>query len=127
MTIFIKKLCNAFITDAVISRRIGGSVARNVGAIGGMMGGLWVGGTVTVNADALDWRPNIMNKALHENLQSVHIPLAEVLSVRRVFGVLTGIVVVELAGGVEFRFRCFNARAVAEHMSDLLPRQVLSA
>ncbi|MCE3263898.1 MAG: hypothetical protein K0R43_2977 [Pseudoduganella sp.] len=127
MTIYIKKLCNAFITDAVISRRIGGAAGRNAEAIGAMMGGLWVGGTVTVSADALDWVPNIMNKAFHDKLQMVHIPLAEVRAVRREFGILTGIVVVELEDNSEFRFRCFSARSVAENMSDLLPRQVLSA
>jgi hypothetical protein len=127
MTIYIKKLCNAFITDALVKRRIGAAAGRNVEAIGAVMGGLWVGGTVTVSADALDWVPNIMNEALHDNLQTVHIPLAEVRSVRRVFGILTGIVVVELEDNCEFRFRCFNARGVAENLSDLLPRQVLSA
>lgn len=127
MTIFIKKLCNAFITDAIINRRLGGSVVRNVEAIGSLMGGLWVGGTVTVSAYALDWVPNIMNSAFHDNLQSLHIPLMEVRAVRREFGILTGIVVVELADGSEFRFRCFNARSVAENMSDLLPSQMMSA
>ncbi|WP_051294085.1 hypothetical protein [Pseudoduganella violaceinigra] len=127
MTIFIKKLCNAFITDAVVKRGIGGVAGRQVEAIGTMMGGLWVGGTVTVSADAIDWIPNIMNKAVHDNLQSVHISLREVRAVRREFGILTGIVVVELEDGGEFRFRCFNARSVAENMSDLLPSQMLSA
>ena len=127
MTIFIKKLCNAFITDAVVNRRIGGAAGRSVDAIGAAIGGLWVGGIVTVSADALDWVPNIMNKAVHDDLQPVHIPLREVRSVRRVFGILTGIVVVELEDGGEFRFRCFNARSVAENMSDLLPSQVMSA
>ena len=78
-----KKLCNAFITDAVVNRRLGGAAVRNVEAIGSLMGGLWVGGTVTVSADALDWVPNIMNKAVHDNLQPVHIPLREVRAVRR--------------------------------------------
>ena len=96
-------------------------------AIGAAIGGLWVGGIVTVSADALDWVPNIMNKAVHDDLQPVHIPLREVRSVRREFGILTGIVVVELEDGGEFRFRCFNARSVAENMSDLLPSQVMSA
>ncbi|XLZ70450.1 hypothetical protein ABT364_00360 [Massilia sp. SR12] len=127
MTIYIKKLCNAFITDAVVSRRLGGTTARNVDAIGSALGGLWVGGTVTVSAEALDWVPNGMNKALHDNLEPVHIPLAEVRAVRRVFGILTGIVVVELEDGGEFRFRCFNARTVAVNLSDLLPSQLISA
>ncbi|KQV54517.1 MULTISPECIES: hypothetical protein [unclassified Duganella] len=127
MTIFIKKMCNAFITDAVVNRRIGGAAGRSVEAIGAAIGGLWVGGIVTVSADALDWIPNIMNKAVHDDLQPVHIPLRDVRSVRRVFGILTGIVVVELEDGGEFRFRCFNARSVAENMSDLLPSQVMSA
>jgi hypothetical protein len=127
MTIFIKKLCNAFITDAVVNRRIGGMAARNVETIGAAIGGLWVGGTVTVSADALDWVPNIMNTAVHDDLLPVHIPLREVRAVRREFGILTGIVVVELDDGGEFRFRCFNARNVAENMSDLLPSQVMSA
>jgi hypothetical protein len=127
MTIFIKKLCNAFITDAVVNRRIGGAAGRSVEAIGAAIGGLWVGGIVTVSADALEWIPNIMNKAVHDDLRPVHIPLREVRSVRREFGILTGIVVVELEDGGEFRFRCFNARSVAENMSDLLPSQAMSA
>src|SRR6185503_1603892 len=122
-----KKLCNAFITDAVVNRRIGGAAARNVEAMGAVIGGLWVGGIVTVSADALDWVPNIMNKAVHDDLPPVLIPLREVRSVRREFGILTGIVVVELDDGGEFRFRCFSARNVAENMSDLLPSQVMSA
>lgn len=127
MTIYIKKLCNAFITDAIANRRLGGTAARNVEAIGSLMGGLWVGGTVTVSAEALDWVPNGMNQALHDKLEPVHIPLADVRAVRRVFGILTGVVVVELEDGGEFRFRCFNARAVAVNMSDLLPSQLISA
>jgi hypothetical protein len=127
MTIFVKKLCNAFITDAVARRPIGAAAVRNVEAVGAVMGGLWVGGTVTVTADALDWVPNLMNKALHDKVQAVHIPLFEVRSVRRAFGVLTGIVVVELDDGAEFRFRCFNALGVAESLSDLLPRRRLTA
>ena len=41
----------------------------------------------------------------------MNIPAASVKSVRREFGALTGVVVVEHAHG-EFRFRCIGARAL---------------
>jgi len=124
--IYVRKLVNAFITDAVVSGVIGGQARAQVNAIQSLMGGLWVGGTVTVTADALDFVPNILNKAFHDKLQSIHIPLAQMRSVRRQFGVLTGIVVCDM-DGYEFRFRCFNARGVAQQMADLLPRHAKTA
>jgi hypothetical protein len=54
-----------------------------------------------------------MNVALHVGLASVNIPLTDIRSVKRVFGWVTGIVVVEHRLG-EFRFRCFGAKKVAK-------------
>jgi hypothetical protein len=125
-TVHIKKLVNALIPDAAPGDLVGARVRTVTDGFKAAYGGLWVGGSVTVTSDALDFVPNSLNKAVHSNLQPVHIPLAAVRSVRRQFGIVTGIVVVELEGA-EFRFRCFNARGVAEKMAGLLQRQALTA
>jgi hypothetical protein len=112
--LLVDKLCNALSQDAAPSQLVPGEA---LGAIRRMRGGgLWVGGRVTASADALDFAPNGMNAALHVGLEAVHIPLAEVRAVRREFGWLTGIVVIEHLRG-EFRFRCFGASKVARVLS----------
>jgi len=112
----IQKLANAFIPHAVPT-----GLARElaVGAVDRFKqkhGGLWVGGKVTATPQALRFEPNAMNRALHQGLEGVAIPLHEIRAVRREFGWLTGIVVVDHAGG-EFRFRCFGAKQVAAELA----------
>lgn len=125
-TIYLRKLVNAFLTDASASGVAGAAAPGAADRYKQRHGGLWVGGTVTVTADAIDFVPNLLNKAVHTGLRSIHIPLDAVHSVRRVFGLVTGIVVVELEGA-EFRFRCFNARGAAERIAGLLPQQAMRA
>jgi hypothetical protein len=52
-------------------------------------------------------------------LEVVNIPSADIRSVKREFGWVTGIVVVEHKGD-EFRFRCFGARKLAARISEYL-------
>ena len=75
-----------------------------------------VGGRVNASPDALTFTPNGMNVDLHAGLEGFRIPLATIRAVRREFGWLTGIVVVEHARGA-FRFRCFGATRVAQVLS----------
>jgi len=115
----LQKLANAFIphaTPAGLANVVaGGSIDR----FKQKHGGLWVGGKVTATSQELRFEPNAMNRALHHGLESMSIPLRSIRSVRREFGWLTGIVVVEHAGG-EFRFRCFGAKQVAAELASSL-------
>ena len=84
-----------------------------------MFGGLWVGGSVTLNTKSLSFSRNAMNAALHSGLDdSTTWPLERVTSVRDRFGVLTRIIDVKFDDGVVFTFRCFGARAFARQIAE---------
>jgi hypothetical protein len=118
--LLIDKLCNALLPDAASSGLLPAMVAGTVEAARKHLGGLWVGGRVKASSEAITFTPNSMNAAIHTKLDAVRIPLSSVRTVRREFGWLTGIVVVEHAQG-EFRFRCFGARNVARVLSSHVP------
>lgn len=112
----LRKLCNAFVPNVAPSEFVSGAPLRAVTRFSKKRGGLWVGGTVTASSQELCFVPNAMNVALHVGLEQVRIPMADVRAVRREFGWLTGIVVVEHRSG-EFRFRCFGASGVAKTLA----------
>lgn len=112
----LEKFANAFVPGAAPSGLVGGAARGAVDNFREKHGGLWVGGKVSVNLRGVTFVPNAMNRALNKNLEDTFIPLEAIRSVRREFGVLTGIVVVEHAQGT-FRFRCFGARQVAATMA----------
>lgn len=120
-TLTIEKLSNAFIPNAMPADFIGGAAGQELQRLLKKHGGLWVGGKVTINSNGLFFSPNGMNTALHEGLETVHIPLPSIRSARREFGWVTGIVVVEHDKGV-FRFRCFGAKKVAESLAEIVDR-----
>lgn len=118
--IVASKFANAFFPDAEMSagaRRafvFGGDDA--VDWLRGRMGGLWVGGAVTLTREALIFSPNAMNVAAHEGNIYWAIPLADIVSVADRFGWLTRIVDVETEDGEKVSFRCFGARAFAHQV-----------
>jgi hypothetical protein len=112
----IRKLANALIPNATPSELVTGAALTAVERFGKRYGGLWVGGTIDISDDGVSFTPNDLNVAFHIGLETVRIPLADIRSIRREFGWVTGIVVVEHAHG-EFRFRCFGARGIAAHLS----------
>jgi hypothetical protein len=112
----IEKLCNAFYPNAMPSELVGSQALKAVNRFSKKHGGLWVGGKVIATPDELSFAPNDMNVAFHVGLEEVHIPLSHIRSVRREFGWVTGMVVVEHRHG-EFRFRCFGAKQVAAALS----------
>ena len=118
-TISIRKVANALIPDAVTSALVFGPALEAVERGREKYGGLWVGGTLDISNDGLSFSPNLLNEAVHVGLEVVNIPFADILSVRREFGWVTGIVVVEHKGG-EFRFRCFGAKKIAASISEYL-------
>jgi hypothetical protein len=85
--------------------------------------GLWVGGTISLYTDRLEFVPNDLNRSVHEPLVNVAVPLSAIASVARRFGVVTGIV--DVVYGTEcFTFRCFNAKRFTEIIRQNLVRSV---
>ena len=119
--LLIDKLCNALLPDAAPSALASGVAQGAVDNARERYGGLWVGGRVTATTDDITFKPNGLNAALHATLGEIRIPLRTVRAVRREFGWLTGIVVVERVTD-EFRFRCFGAKGVASILSSHVAR-----
>jgi len=111
-----RKRVNALVPGATPSGLLPTDVRSVVNSFARNLGGLWVGGTVTISEDGVAFAPNPVNEALHIDLEPVRIPAGEIRSVRREFGWVTGIVVVEHARG-ELRFRCFGAKRLAAGMT----------
>lgn len=117
-----RKAVNALIQEAEI-----GSAAKFIldktgtsGASGAvldvakkMMGGLWVGGTVTIGQKSLVFRPNWLNRLLHKAEYTVKIPYEKISQVNVRFGFVTRIVDV-ITGNCKFSFRCYGADAFAD-------------
>jgi len=118
-TFRIRKLVNAFVSDAIPSELLPNDALWAVTRYGKKHGGLWVGGAVELTHEGVSFKPNALNEAFHVGLEAVYIPMANVRSVRREFGWLTGIVVLEHTSG-QFRFRCFGAKQVASRFSAYL-------
>lgn len=118
-TFRIRKLVNAFVPNAVPSELVFGSALWAVMRYGKKHGGLWVGGAVELTHEGVSFKPNRMNDAVHRGPSSVVIPIPSIRSVRREFGWLTGVVVIEHENG-EFRFRCFGAKEVASRFRSYL-------
>lgn len=83
------------------------------------LGGLWVGGMVTISDDGVHFAPNGLNRFLHKKADAIHIPLASVNSVTIDGGWVTRIVSVLHEGG-EFRLRCYGAAKLADALNKQL-------
>jgi hypothetical protein len=123
----ITKLANAFVPDAEMS-----SGARRAFVFGGTsavdwlqrrMGGLWVGGRVTLTEDHVYFTPNGLNAMAHAADTTQLAPLDRVVEVRDRFGILTRIVDVKLDDGSVFTFRCFGAGKFARQIMDAVARK----
>jgi hypothetical protein len=108
----IRKLANAFIPGAIPSEVLPSAALSAVTRFKRKHGGLWVGGTVVVTHSGVSFAPNDLNRAFHDELQTISVPAANIRAVRHEFGWFTGIVVITHAAG-EFRFRCYGAKKLA--------------
>lgn len=112
----IRKLANAFVSDATPSDLVPDVALSAVRRFKRKHGGLWVGGTVSVSHSGVCFSPNGLNKVLHAGLKPIHVPAEHIRSVRYEFGWFTGIVVIEHLNG-EFRFRCYGAKRLTATMN----------
>ncbi|MEO1662274.1 MAG: hypothetical protein AAFR51_14885 [Pseudomonadota bacterium] len=119
--VIARKLANALMKDAEIGERTqsllgpGGRLGTN--AMKKLMGGLWVGGTAYLTEDALEFHPNILNRALHTDPDSLSVvlPLRGITSVETRFGVGTKIIDIKTAIGT-LSIRCFGAGSFAKQV-----------
>lgn len=89
------------------------------------MGGLWVGGTATLYETSIAFRPNALNRSVHDGDYSVEIPLSDVSDVQVRFGSITKIIDLVTDHG-KLSLRCFGAEAFAAKIrerQDLLPME----
>ena len=112
----VRKSVNAFVPDASPSDWMPFGVLRTIQRFKREHGGLWVGGTVTISQSGILFSPNWVTRKVHDDLSPIHVPARDIRRVRREFGWVTGIVVVEHAHG-EFRFRCYGAKRLAATMA----------
>jgi hypothetical protein len=116
------KYANAFVPDAEMSagakRLFPFGSASSVDWLRQRMGGLWVGGAVTLTDDGLYFRPNAVNVAAHAADTSWALNLDRVVSIEDRFGWLTRIVDIRSEDGTTLTFRCFGAAAFAKQIRD---------
>jgi hypothetical protein len=116
--IIASKLANALMKDAEINDRtqtlLGAGGRFGTSAAKKLMGGLWVGGTAYLTEDAVEFHPNILNRALHKDPDdmTVVLPLRGITSVEVRFGLGTKIIDVNTAIGT-LSVRCYGAEGFA--------------
>jgi hypothetical protein len=84
--------------------------------------GLWVGGNAYLTSSSLEFRPNALNRALHEGDLSRLIVLKSVLEVTDRFGVATRIVDITCRNDEGLTFRCYGAREFADQIRGQVDR-----
>jgi hypothetical protein len=83
-------------------------------------GGLWVGGRVELSETAVSLAPNVLNRAVHQQLSSIEVPLAMVTSVEVLPGFVTKIIALGTPTHV-VKLRCYGAPALADQIRAQLP------
>ncbi len=123
----MKKAANALFADAkpgfeiyLLPLAVGGvpgaiAFGAVLAAAKKLCGGSWVGGTVELLDNSLEFRPNAMNEFLHEGNYKVAIPYADIVRVHNEFGFISGIIRLELRHA-NFKVRVFGAKDFAEEI-----------
>lgn len=78
--------------------------------------GLWVGGRVTVDAEAVSFGPNAVNEAVHRIPTHWRVPFGAIQRVTVRFGLVSRIIDLHTDRGV-VTFRCYGARALAQEIA----------
>ncbi|WP_137844443.1 hypothetical protein [Microbacterium sp. 2FI] len=111
--VLVSKVANALMED-VSAPTIGAMpiIGSVLGMFRAALGGLWVGGRVTLTTTTVDFSPNALNRSVQSGSLDVSIPLAAIEDLRVVPGLVTNIVVITTADSV-FKVRCYGARRFA--------------
>jgi hypothetical protein len=112
----IKKLANAFYSEADPSGAVIGPALYAVNRYKKNHAGLWVGGNIIICNDGVTFVANALNRKLHTELKDIHIPQNAIKSIQYRFGWFTGIVEVHHESGV-FLFRCYGAKKLVAQLN----------
>jgi len=122
--VIAKKMANALMKDAELGDRtavaLGPGGRLGTAAVKKLMGGLWVGGTVYLTEDALEFHPNGLNRVVHKDPESLSVvlPMRGITSVEMRQGMITQIIDIKTAIGT-LSVRCFGAKALAQKIEDV--------
>lgn len=137
-TVLASKLANAFFAEARVDRaalqrinqggellgvdgvEVGSSAAlAAVERMAARLGGLWVGGRVTLTPQVLRFAPNAMNRFVHEQGDALTLELAvsDIHDAMWTPGFFTGVLEV-LAGTVAIRFRIYGGARFLQLLQD---------
>ncbi len=113
----VKKVANALIPNAKPAKTIKGPALWGIRLAEKFVGGLWVGGDVTLSNEGISFKANRLNESLHVGLEPVSISRESILSIERISGWVTDIVSVKHSDG-EFRFRCYGATKLVNEFKE---------
>lgn len=84
-------------------------------AVEKIMGGLWVGGNAWLTPEAIIFEPNMLNRGMHADAETLRVELAldTVTDVRWRKGIATSIIDIT-AGEEKLSLRCYNSRRFAD-------------
>ena len=125
MKMYIKKrVCEALIQAAEPNAVLKFLLRRTkvnivIGVLRRLTGGLWVGGNVYLFQDAVEFRPNGLNKFIHAGDVSWRVPLKEISGVTTSTGFVTKVLTIRTER-VNFKIRCYGADTLAKILMDLL-------
>lgn len=117
--VIAKKLATALLKDAELgdrtSRLVGAGGRIGAKATKMVMGGHWVGGTLYLTDECVEFHPNTLNKAVHKDPESlsVFIPLRGITGVEIRNSVGTPVLDVHTAIGT-LSVRCLGASGFAK-------------
>lgn len=120
--VIAKKLATALLKDAEFGERtsrlvgVGGRVGSKASKL--VMGGHWVGGTLYLTEDCVEFHPNTLNKAVHKDPESlsVYIPLRGITGVETRNSVGTPLIDVHTAIGT-LTVSCLGAAGFAKKIN----------
>ncbi len=118
-----KKLVNALISDVemnsvakkLIELTSHGLTTAVIEAMKKKMGGYWVGGTLALYADRLEFRPNFANEWLHDGDCGAALALVDVIDIRVRQGLVTNIIDI-VAENRTLSVRCYGAAGFADRI-----------
>lgn len=87
-------------------------------------GGLWVGGTLYLFSDRVQFKANLANRLVQTDAIDFDLKLTEVASVDWRPGLLTGIIELSHAGKIE-TVRCFGSKKLAVQIASLRAANVV--
>jgi hypothetical protein len=113
----VKKLANALMPNAKPAKLIRGPTLWGIKLAEKYVGGLWVGGDVTLSNEGISFKANRLNASLHVGLEPVSISRESILSIERISSWGMDIVCVKHSDG-EFRFRCYGATELVNEFKE---------